>query len=129
MDRDAAERDGAPFFHCHALWTEADGRAGGGHIRFNMAKGSMSSHISQFPVGTYKKAHCHGPSAHVIIRTGDHPIFRREGDDIYLTVPVRATEPDAKALRMSSRPRGWSGFGAPGSGTAGAACSPSTNVL
>jgi predicted DNA-binding protein with PD1-like motif len=25
-------RDGAPFFHCHALWTQADGRAGGGHI-------------------------------------------------------------------------------------------------
>jgi predicted DNA-binding protein with PD1-like motif len=25
-------RDGAAFFHCHALWTEADGRAGGGHI-------------------------------------------------------------------------------------------------
>ncbi|NPU63833.1 DUF296 domain-containing protein [Bradyrhizobium sp. 83012] len=25
-------RDGAPFFHCHALWTEAGGRAGGGHI-------------------------------------------------------------------------------------------------
>jgi predicted DNA-binding protein with PD1-like motif len=25
-------RDGASFFHCHALWTEADGRAGGGHI-------------------------------------------------------------------------------------------------
>jgi predicted DNA-binding protein with PD1-like motif len=26
------QRDGAPYFHCHALWTEADGRAGGGHI-------------------------------------------------------------------------------------------------
>lgn len=26
------ERDGAPFFHCHALWTEADGRVTGGHI-------------------------------------------------------------------------------------------------
>jgi predicted DNA-binding protein with PD1-like motif len=25
-------RDGAPFFHCHALWREADGRANGGHI-------------------------------------------------------------------------------------------------
>jgi predicted DNA-binding protein with PD1-like motif len=25
-------RDGDPFFHCHALWTEADGTAGGGHI-------------------------------------------------------------------------------------------------
>ena len=26
------QRDGAPFFHCHALWTQADGRTGGGHI-------------------------------------------------------------------------------------------------
>jgi molecular chaperone DnaJ len=35
-----------------------------------------------------------GPAGdlYVIIRTGDHPIFRRDGDDIYLTVPVSATE-------------------------------------
>jgi predicted DNA-binding protein with PD1-like motif len=26
------QRDGASFFHCHALWTEADGRINGGHI-------------------------------------------------------------------------------------------------
>src|ERR1700751_1394442 len=26
------QRDGAPFFHCHGLWTEEGGRAGGGHI-------------------------------------------------------------------------------------------------
>lgn len=25
-------RDGQPFFHCHALWTEAGGRAGCGHV-------------------------------------------------------------------------------------------------
>lgn len=25
-------RDGAPFFHAHALWTDADGRRSGGHI-------------------------------------------------------------------------------------------------
>ncbi|MCA3594279.1 MAG: DUF296 domain-containing protein [Methylobacterium sp.] len=25
-------RDGAPFFHCHALWREADGKRSGGHI-------------------------------------------------------------------------------------------------
>ena len=45
--------------------------AGGGHIRFSMAKGSMNSHISQFPIGTYKKAHAHGPGAHVIIMSGE----------------------------------------------------------
>lgn len=26
------ERDGAPFFHCHGLWTETDGDLHGGHI-------------------------------------------------------------------------------------------------
>lgn len=25
-------RDGAPFFHCHALWREADGKRSGGHV-------------------------------------------------------------------------------------------------
>src|ERR1700688_226469 len=29
---------------------------------------------------------------YVIIRIGEHPVFRRDGDDIYLTVPVSATE-------------------------------------
>jgi oxalate decarboxylase/phosphoglucose isomerase-like protein (cupin superfamily) len=56
--------------------------AGGGHIRFNMAKGSMSSHISQFPVGTYKKAHSHGPSAHVIVLSGEgYSLMWREGQE------------------------------------------------
>jgi mannose-6-phosphate isomerase-like protein (cupin superfamily) len=44
--------------------------AGGGHIRFSMARGSMNSHISQFPTATYKKGHRHGPGAHVIILSG-----------------------------------------------------------
>jgi molecular chaperone DnaJ len=29
---------------------------------------------------------------YAIIRTGEHPIFRRDGDDIYLAIPVSATE-------------------------------------
>ena len=29
---------------------------------------------------------------YVIIRTGDHPVFHREADDIHITVPVSATE-------------------------------------
>src|SRR5260370_32335937 len=26
------QRDGAPFFHCHGLWTEQDGRVNGGRL-------------------------------------------------------------------------------------------------
>jgi oxalate decarboxylase/phosphoglucose isomerase-like protein (cupin superfamily) len=56
--------------------------AGGGHIRFNMAKGSIASHISQFPVGTYKKAHAHGPGAHVIVLSGEgYSLMWPEGEE------------------------------------------------
>ena len=53
------------------LITARERGAGGGHIRFNMARGSIASHISQFPVGTYKKAHAHGSGAHVIVLSGE----------------------------------------------------------
>jgi len=29
---------------------------------------------------------------YIIIRAGDHPVFKREGDDIYLTIPVTVSE-------------------------------------
>jgi oxalate decarboxylase/phosphoglucose isomerase-like protein (cupin superfamily) len=56
--------------------------AGGGHIRFTMARGSMNSHISQFPLGTYKKAHAHGPGAHVIVLSGEgYSLMWPEGEE------------------------------------------------
>ena len=45
--------------------------AGARMVRFNLAKSAMGGHISQFPVGTYKKAHAHGAGAHVVIMSGE----------------------------------------------------------
>jgi hypothetical protein len=47
-----------------------------------MARGSIASHISQFPVGTYKKAHAHGPGAHVVVLSGEgYSLMWPEGEE------------------------------------------------
>ena len=45
--------------------------AGGVNAMLEMAKNSLNLHISEFPIGTYKKAHKHGPGAHLILLSGD----------------------------------------------------------
>lgn len=44
--------------------------AGGVNAMLQMAGNKMTSHISEFPVGTYKKSHRHGPGAHLLILSG-----------------------------------------------------------
>ena len=42
-------RDGAPFFHCHALWREADGTLSGGHILPALRQGLDAGLATLYP--------------------------------------------------------------------------------
>ena len=63
-------------------WKERGG--GGTNVMLELAQNSMGAHISQFQIGTYKKAHRHGPGAHVIILDGvGFSLLWKEGDEEY----------------------------------------------
>jgi len=44
--------------------------AGGINAMLEMANNNTKNHISEFPIGTYKKAHRHGPGAHLLLLSG-----------------------------------------------------------
>lgn len=57
--------------------------AGGTNIQFKLARNTMMAHVSEFPVGTYKKAHRHSPGAHVVVLSGTgYTLMWKEGEPI-----------------------------------------------
>ncbi len=93
-----------PDIETFQTFTWKERGAGGSSVMFELAHNTHAAHVSQFPVGTYKKAHKHGPGAHVIIisGTGYSLLWPDSGK-----VPEDVIRVDWKPGAMVVPPNGW----------------------
>jgi quercetin dioxygenase-like cupin family protein len=70
------------------------------HMYIALAKNVMKIHLAEFAVGTYKKAHAHGPGAHILILEGEgYSLMWPDGEE-----PKRY---DWRPGSLFSPPGGW----------------------
>ena len=64
--------------------------ANSAHIQVILADSVLHAHISEMKVGTYKKAHRHGPDVHVFCLSGEgYSLFWYEGDKDFVRIDWR----------------------------------------
>ncbi len=75
-------------------------RGTGKGCRFELSCNTSHAHVAEFPVGTYKKAHFHGPGAHVVM-------LRGTGFSLLWPQGSSSQRFDWKAGSMFVPPHGW----------------------
>jgi gentisate 1,2-dioxygenase len=71
------------------LFASRERGEGNSRIELQLADNTMQAHISEFEVGTYKKAHRHGPGSHVVMLNGRGYTLMWKGSLKYSDAPTQ----------------------------------------
>jgi quercetin dioxygenase-like cupin family protein len=88
------------------LFKKTDRGKANSRIELQLADNAMQAHISEFEVGTYKKAHRHGPGSHVIMLNGGGYSLLWKGADKYSEAPNHVRV-DFSECTIFVPPDGW----------------------
>lgn len=80
--------------------------AANSRIELQLADNSMQAHISEFEVGTYKKAHRHGPGSHVVMLNGTGYTLMWKGSPKFSDAPDHVRV-DFTEASLFVPPDGW----------------------
>ncbi len=89
-----------------ALYESRERGAGNSRIELQLSDNTMQAHISEFEVGTYKKAHRHGPGSHVVMLNGRGYTLMWKGGPKYSEAQTQVRVDWAEAS-LFVPPDGW----------------------
>ncbi len=88
------------------LKTSKERGASNSRIELQLADNTMQAHISEFEVGTYKKAHRHGPGSHVVMLNGTGYTLMWKGSPKFSDAPDHVRV-DFTEASLFVPPDGW----------------------